>query len=61
MGDNMLLTLIGILCIILALVLPMPYALYLVLLIGGILLTVYGVYLLLVARRAEPGVRRRWF
>lgn len=48
----------GVICLILGSVLPMPYFLHVILLIAGILLVAYGIFLLL-TRRRRFYVRRR--
>jgi len=49
----------GIVCLVLAFLLPVPYALYVVLLIAGIVLLVYGLYLLFIGGGPRPLIRRR--
>lgn len=49
----------GIACLLIAFLVPVPYILYVILLIAGILLVVYGVYLLFTGSGPRFIVRRR--
>lgn len=51
---------VGIILLILVFTLPMPYALWLLGLIAGILLVVYGVWVLFRGGTARTGSRRYW-
>lgn len=49
----------GIACLLVAFLVPVPYVLYVILLIAGILLCIYGVYLLFTGSGSRFIVRRR--
>jgi hypothetical protein len=49
----------GIACLLIAFLVVMPYVLHIILLIAGILLCVYGVYLLFIGGGPRFTVRRR--
>ena len=60
----MLYIVLGVVILLLVLLLPVPYAVWLIGLIAGILLIAYGVYFLISggpARRGEPRAGRRYW
>lgn len=60
--DKMAALVLGIVCLLLAFLLPMPQVLYLILLIVGIVALLYGLYVLFVGRGPRDGTRRvRWY
>lgn len=54
--------LLGVVCLLLAWLAPLPYVLWIILTIVGVVLVLYGLYLLFAVHRASPGASRwtRW-
>lgn len=49
----------GVVCLLLAFLIPLPYVLYIILMIAGVILVIYGVYLLFIGGGPRIFIRRR--